>query len=124
VRSSLAFGGGRGGDRVAGPDADRSGLPKFVIGPRSRWELLIKRLAVPETALHEHRPLGHVRLRIGGVGEEPPELRMMPAEIVAGAVPVPPDALSQTQDLLDEFLPGELLELIIGCHHAESLRRP
>jgi hypothetical protein len=49
---------------------------------------------------------------------------MMPAEIMAGAVPVPPDALSQTQDLLDQLPVEEPLELIVGCHHGESLRRP
>jgi hypothetical protein len=49
---------------------------------------------------------------------------MMPAEIVTRTVPVPPDTLSQTQDLLDELPVGQPLELIVRCHHAESLGRP
>jgi hypothetical protein len=35
-----------------------------------------------------------------------------------------PDTLSQAQDLLDELPVGQPLELVVGCHHAESLCRP
>jgi len=47
---------------------------------------------------------------------------VVPAEIVARAVPVPSDALSQTENLVDQILVGERLEFIVGRHHAESVR--
>ena len=100
-----------------------SGIVEFLVCARSRRKLPVKRLAVPDTASHEFGPSRDLWLGICALGEEPPELGVMPAKIVSGAVPVLPDTFSQAQYLLDQLLVGQRLESIIGCHHAESLSR-
>src|SRR5688572_10547266 len=69
--------------------------------PRGAGELLVERLPVADAAAHELRPLGDDRRRVGALGEERPELRVVPAELVAGAVAVRADAMAETLRLRD-----------------------
>jgi hypothetical protein len=65
---------------------------QFVPDSGSAGKLVIERLAIPDTAAQELWPLGHVRDRVRGLGQEAPEFWMVPAEIMAAAVPVLPDS--------------------------------
>jgi hypothetical protein len=48
----------------------------------------------------------------------------MPAEIVAGAVSVPPDAFSETDHLLDKLTVRKGREAFVGWRHAASVPPP
>ena len=54
--------------------------------------MVIERLAIPDTAAQELWPLRHVWDRVRGLGQEAPEFWMVPAKIMATAIPVPPDS--------------------------------
>jgi hypothetical protein len=99
-----------------------SGVVEFLVRPRRCGKLDVKRLPVPDAASHELGPVGDLRLWIRGFRQEPPELGMVPAEIVPGAVPMPPDPFSQTQNLVYELLAREYREFLVGCYHTRSLR--
>ncbi len=49
---------------------------------------------------------------------------MMPAEIVLGAVSVPPDTFSETDHFLNELSVREGREVFVGRRHAASVPRP
>src|SRR2546430_818664 len=98
----------------------RSGGVELLVGPGRGRELDIERLPVPDAAPQELGPVRNLRERIRGFGQEPPELGMMPAEIVAGAVPMPPDPFPQTKDLVDQLVARECRELLVARHHYDE----
>jgi hypothetical protein len=63
----------------------------LVPRPKRSGKLVIERLAIADAAPQELRPLGHVGDGVGGLGQETPELGVVPAEFVAGAVTMPAD---------------------------------
>jgi hypothetical protein len=86
----------------------------FLVDPRSQRKLLIQRLAIAETSSKELRPGGYVGYRVGGLRQETPQMRVMPAEIVPSAVPVPTDSVAEPDHLRDEFLRGQRLKIVIS----------
>src|SRR6185436_7903572 len=87
------------------------------VGPRCIRELLVQRLAIPQAAPQELRPSGDPGQRVGLLGQEAPERRVMPAELLAGAVAVRPDALTQPPRLGDQLLARHGFEILV---HATS----
>src|SRR4030095_8728969 len=75
--------------------------------------LPVERLAIPEATPEELRPLRNRGKRIGALGQQPPQLRMVPAQLVAGGVPVLPDACTQALHLGNELLAGHRLEVLV-----------
>jgi hypothetical protein len=84
------------------------------------WQLLVERLAVLQAAPKELRPLGHFRERIRPLGQEAPEIGMVPAEFVASAVAVLADALTQPLALDDELFVAQAFEVVI---HGRTVSR-
>src|SRR3989442_13101160 len=94
-----------------------------LVAPRSRpirrvgagriRQLLVQRLAGPQTASEKLRPRWNRRQRAGLFGEEAPECRLMPAERVSGAVPVGPDARAQPPRLGNQLLAHHRVEIFV-----------
>ena len=76
--------------------AGMSVLVEFFARPGRAGELGVEGLAVANAAAHELRPVGDRGHRVGGLREERPEIGMVPAQVVAGAVPMLPDPSSET----------------------------
>lgn len=94
-----------------------------VLGGRSGrfGQLGVEGLAVGDAASEELGPFGHGRDGVGRFGEESPELGMVPAEVVRGAVTMFANTCSQTGYFLDELVKRELIEFCVGSRHATSL---
>jgi hypothetical protein len=85
----------------------------WFMNPRSIGRLLIQRLPVPNTASKEMRPIRHFRDRVGLLRQEPPERRMMPAQLVLGAVAMLADTFPQPLNFSNELLARHLFEVCI-----------
>ena len=89
----------------------------------SGGKLLIERLAIADAPPQELWPFRHLRDRIGDLGQEPPELGVVPAEFVTGAVSVPPDSFAQMHHFVNQVLSGERLKIVVRWHHEASVAR-
>ena len=69
-----------------------------------------------DTASQELRPLWHGRNRIGPLGEESPERRMVPTQLLSGRVAVGADSLAQTSDLGDQGVARETNEVLVHAN--------
>ena len=81
-------------------------------------ELLIQRRAVLDATSHELWPVGYHRLVLDVLGEQRPQVRMMPAQLMARAVAVCSDSRAQLLHLGDEVRARHVLEIVI---HGTSL---
>src|SRR5262245_37380569 len=81
--------------------------------------LAVERPAVADAAGQELRPRRDLRLWIGLLGQEPPQGRMMPAQVLARAVAVRANALAQPACFLDELLARHRLQVVV---HAADTR--
>jgi hypothetical protein len=72
--------------------------------------LLVERLAIADAALQELRPIGNDRHGIGSLWQERPKLGMMPAQLVAGAVPVRANGPPQPFDFGHQLVARHLVE--------------
>jgi hypothetical protein len=101
--------------------ARRRSLPRggliWRFGARSFWQLVVKRLTVSQAAAEELRPRRNCRHRVCPIGQEPPERRLMPAEIMARAVAVVPNAGAKLLRLSDQLLARHSFEIFV---HAAS----
>jgi len=95
--------------RTAEDGLDDSGF-KGLVRPRRVGQLLIQGLPIPDAASEELGPFGHHGDRIRLLGQQAPERRLVPTQLVSAAVPMPADALPQGPDFLDELL---------ACHPAK-----
>jgi hypothetical protein len=75
--------------------------------------LLIQRLPVSNTASKELRPIRHFGDRVGLFGQEPPKRRVMPAQLVLGAVAMLADAFPQPLNFRNELLARHLFEICV-----------
>lgn len=84
----------------------RSSASRFVLRLTTRClrQLGVERLAVPHAATQEVGPVRNRRKGIGGCRQQAPEFRVMPTELLAGAVAVLPDSFAQSPDLRDQIL--------------------
>src|SRR5678815_664778 len=73
-------------------------------GARRIGDVTVERLPVADAASEELRPFRHGGKGIRALGEQPPELRVVPAELVAGGVAVLPDAGPQALHLREALL--------------------
>jgi hypothetical protein len=95
-------------------------LACFPPDPRDVRELLVEGLAVADAAAHELRPVRNLRLRIGAFGQQAPQLRVMPAQLVAAVVTMLADAGAQPLHLGDERVAIEPIEIIIERHRCSG----
>lgn len=77
-------------------------------------------MSVGDAASEELWPFRHDRNRVGRLGQEPPELGMVPAEVLSGAVAMLADAASQAEHLPNELISRKLIEFCIWSRHATS----
>lgn len=75
--------------------------------------LPVQAFAIAQAATHEFRPGRHGDLRLDLLRQYPPELGMVPAEIVPGSIAMFADAGAQAFDLCDQLLRRHPDEIII-----------
>src|SRR5690606_11522489 len=71
------------------------------------------RLTVPDAAKKKRRPFGYDRQRILHFGQKASERRMVPAQLVFGAVTVSADAVSEPAQFLDELFARQPFEVLV-----------
>src|SRR5688500_7295494 len=100
---------------VANPGADGSGRlsPIRLVGPRRLRRLLVQRLPIADAAAQELRPLRYHREGVGLLGQQPPQRRLVPAELVQVAVAMSSDAPPQRFDLLDQLIARHPVEVLV-----------
>lgn len=95
---------------------------EFARGAWGVGRLLIQRLTVAKAASEELRPVGDRRDGVGVLGEEFPEIGMVPAEVVAGGVAMFADAGAQAANFREEFVACHGFEIgVAGCAHEETV---
>lgn len=92
-------------------------LVEFLARPGRAGELGVEGLAVANAAAHEVGPVGDRGHRVGGLREERPEVGMVPAQVVAGAVSMLPDPSPEAKNLGDQLLLRETREFVVGGDH-------
>src|SRR5687768_200239 len=85
--------------------------------PRRVRCLLVERLPIPNAALHELRPGGNHRKRVGLFWPEPPQSRMVPTQGMSATVTMLTNAVAQLLDFGNELFPGHLVKV---CVHIVS----
>src|SRR5207302_6263806 len=104
---------------AASPDVDVIVLSEVVAGgPRGVGESLVERLAIPDAPAQELRPSGDLGKRIGGFGEQSPEVGRVPAEIGGGGVLMATDTLAKARHLPEGLVGGEGVGVVV--HHDGS----
>src|SRR5262245_4967387 len=76
----------------------------FVIGTRRIRQFAIERFAIAQASAQEFRPRRDGNVRRDPLGQQAPEVRMMPAQIVTGAITVRADAGSQSLHFREQLL--------------------
>ena len=77
--------------------------------------MAVERLAIPEASAQELRPVRDSGNRIGLFGQQAPQRRMVPAQLLSGAVAVLADSGAQPLDLCDERVSIEGCEIFVHC---------
>src|SRR5687768_16693423 len=98
----------------------RSTVERFL-RPQRVGRLLVERLPVADAPAHELGPLGHDREWVGALRKQRPQGRVVPAQLVAGAVAVLADALTKALHFGQELLARHLVEVFIRFHGGSSL---
>lgn len=78
--------------------------PIRFIGPRRVGRLRIERLPITYASFHKLGPRRHNGNGIGLLRKEPPERRVMPTQLVPGAIAMNADRIAQLSDLLDQIV--------------------
>ena len=99
-------------ERAGGPRSGRLRL-EFAIVDRCVGPLAFEQLAVLHAAAQELGPRRHGDLRIDAFRQQAPQLRMVPAEIVARTVAMLADALAQALHLGDQRLAAQPLQILV-----------
>lgn len=97
------------------------------IRDRSTRKLTIERFSIGDATAEELWPGRHGDVRIDRFRQQTPELWMMPAEIVAGVVPMRPDASPKSLHFGDEHLAVKTLQVLIHRRTSKivpRIRRP
>src|SRR5688572_29377925 len=81
--------------------------------PRGTGQLAIQRLPVPQAAAKKLGPFRDGDLRCDFLREERPQVGVVPAKLVSGAVAMPADASAQTADFSDQLLPREVVDVFV-----------
>jgi hypothetical protein len=75
--------------------------------------LYVEGLPVPHASTHELGPVRHHREGILLLGEKAPQLRVVPAELVKGAVPVYADPAAELPDFGHQLLMRHRVEVLV-----------
>src|SRR5262245_1607166 len=84
--------------------SDVSRMYQDVSSNSGPWCLGVKRFSITDTTLEKLRPVRNGGKRIGFLGQKTPKCRMMPAEVLPGAVAVLPNAFPKFVGFRDELL--------------------
>ena len=90
-----------------------SSSPSEPAARRPLWPRLVQGMTVLHAAAHEIGPVGDRGDRVGLVGQQAPERRMVPAEVLTRAVAVAPDPVAEFPDLGGQLVPGHRIEVVI-----------
>src|SRR5688572_21697740 len=90
---------------------------EFARGALRVGKLAIERLPIANAAAQELRPGRHGGLRITALGQQTPELGMVPAELVPSAVTMRAYAGAQTAYLGDQLVARRCVEILIHRSH-------
>lgn len=93
-------------------------LPIFPVMGRGFRRLSFQGFPVLHAAPEEFRPGWHGNLRLDPLGQQAPELRMVPAKVMAATIPVLPDTGPEALHLGDQFVPA-LLQKIVVQHRSD-----
>lgn len=86
---------------------------ELVAGPWRLPGLLIQRRAVLDATSHELWPVGYDWLVLDSLGEQRPQVRMVPAQVMTRAVAVCSDPRAQSLHLGDEVRSKHVIEIVI-----------
>ena len=75
--------------------------------------MFVERLAIPDAALHELRPVWNDNGRIGSLRQQGPQVWMMPAQFVARAIAMLANALAKSFYLRRQLFARHLLEIVV-----------
>src|SRR5262245_25778293 len=76
-------------------------------------QLSIERLAIPDAPAQKLRPLGYAGKRIAFSGQQSPQFRMMPTELVPGTVAVFANSGAQPLHLGNQLFSIQVVEIFI-----------
>ena len=97
-------------------------LRVLAIDPWGVGSLGVQRLPIGHTSAQETGPLGHLDRRLQPLGQEGPEIGVVPAEVVPRRVAVIPDPCPEPADLLPQLLHGQGLKILVHVRrHGGSL---
>ena len=83
-------------------------------------KLPVQRTAVGDATTHELRPRWDGDLRIDALGEQVPQLRVMPAQFMARTVAMRADALAEPPYLREERGPVHHVEVVVHTGQASD----
>jgi hypothetical protein len=96
----------------------------FPVQHRSVRTLPVERLAILDAAAQKSRPGRHGNLGVDRFGKQRPQLRVMPAKAVSGAVAMRANARPEPPHLLDKPFARHMLQIVVHCsrtgHRRES----
>src|SRR6266508_1292857 len=91
-------------------------FPVFEISPRRVRQLALQRFAIAQAAAQKFWPGRDGHFGRDPLGQQAPEIGMVPAQVVTGAVAVRADARSETLHLRDQLVAAQCFEVAVGVH--------
>lgn len=88
-------------------------LPIFPVMDSGFRRLSLKGFPVLDAPPEKFRPGRHGNLRLDPLGQQAPELRMMPTQVMAATIPVLPDSSPEALHLGDQFVPALLQKIVV-----------
>src|SRR5262245_10854970 len=82
--------------------------------------LLVQRLPIADAAGEELGPFRNLGNRIGLLREKSPQRRMVPAQVMTGAVPMGSNAVAQLAHLVDQLIARHAQKIVV--HRVSNLR--
>jgi hypothetical protein len=89
-------------DQAAFQKSRKFSVGELILCSRCVRQLVVERLAISEASSEELRPVGNTRSEIDRFRKQSPQFWMVPTELMACAIPVPPDSCPQPFDFYDE----------------------
>jgi hypothetical protein len=83
------------------------------MGARSFRGLLVERLAIANTPSHELRPRWHGDAGWHRLGQQSPQARLVPAELMTAGIPMLANACPETPDFCEQLLARERFEILV-----------
>jgi hypothetical protein len=86
---------------------------ELAMGAGSFGSLLVERLPVANTPSHELRPRWNGDAKRHRLGQQSPQARMVPAELMTAGIPMLADACPETPDFCEQLLARERFEVLV-----------